>query len=191
MGIESLINIITSHAKFSEFDIEIIKSKFIYNKFKQKDYILTEGHVSTYIHYVLKGLVRVFYLREGKEVTTYLSSDNGFVSSYPSFINQSKSFENIQCLETTETFSINHKDMQELYEVIPQWQKIGRILSEQNLLCFADRLLKLQSIPAKEKYQEFLKTASEKIIQRTPLIHIASYLGITPESLSRIRSEIS
>ena len=81
--------------------------------------------------------------------------------------------------------------MQELYEVIPQWQKIGRILSEQNLLCFADRLLKLQSIPAKEKYQEFLKTASEKIIQRTPLIHIASYLGITPESLSRIRSEIS
>ena len=87
MGIESLINIITSHAKFSEFDIEIIKSKFIYNKFKQKDYILTEGHVSTYIHYVLKGLVRVFYLREGKEVTTYLSSDNGFVSSYPSFRN--------------------------------------------------------------------------------------------------------
>ncbi|MCS3557525.1 hypothetical protein M2409_005266 [Sphingobacterium sp. JUb21] len=81
--------------------------------------------------------------------------------------------------------------MQELYETVPQWERIGRFFSEQNVLCLADRLLKLQSIPAKEKYLEFLKTSSEKIVKRTPLIHIASYLGITPESLSRIRSEIS
>jgi nicotinic acid mononucleotide adenylyltransferase len=81
--------------------------------------------------------------------------------------------------------------MQELYEKIPQWQKIGRILSESTVVCLSERLIKIHSIPAKEKYLDFLKTSPEKIIQRTPLIHIASFLGIAPESLSRIRKEIS
>ncbi len=81
--------------------------------------------------------------------------------------------------------------MQKLYTEIPNWERVGRILAEQNYLCMADRLLKLQMIPAKEKYLTFLQTSHPKIIQRTPLIYIASYLGITPESLSRIRQSIS
>ncbi|WP_259195032.1 MULTISPECIES: Crp/Fnr family transcriptional regulator [unclassified Sphingobacterium] len=168
-----------------------MKSKFTQHKFKQKEYILQEGQVSTHLHFIAIGLVRIFYVKDSKEITSYLSSDNGFVSSYSSFINQSKSYEYIQCLEKSQTLAISYKDMQELYETVPQWERIGRFFSEQNVLCLADRLLKLQSIPAKEKYLEFLKTSSEKIVKRTPLIHIASYLGITPESLSRIRSEIS
>ncbi|MEN5379997.1 Crp/Fnr family transcriptional regulator [Sphingobacterium kitahiroshimense] len=191
MGIDNLIALISTYARFSETDIAIIKSKFTQHKFKQKEYILEEGQVSTHLHFIAIGLVRIFYVRDGKEITSYLSSDNGFVSSYSSFINQSKSYEYIQCLEKSQTLAITYKDMQELYEAVPQWERIGRFFSEQNVLCLADRLLKLQSIPAKEKYLEFLKTSSEKIVQRTPLIHIASYLGITPESLSRIRSEIS
>ncbi|MCW2260192.1 MULTISPECIES: Crp/Fnr family transcriptional regulator [Sphingobacterium] len=191
MGIDNLIALISTYARFSETDIAIIKSKFTQHKFKQKEYILEEGQVSTHLHFIAIGLVRIFYVKDGKEITSYLSSDNGFVSSYSSFINQSKSYEYIQCLEKSQTLAITYKDMQELYEAVPQWERIGRFFSEQNVLCLADRLLKLQSIPAKEKYLEFLKTSSEKIVQRTPLIHIASYLGITPESLSRIRSEIS
>jgi CRP-like cAMP-binding protein len=97
MDIKNLISLITTYAKFSETEIEIIKSKFIPNKFKQKEYILSEGQISTHIHFIEAGLVRVFYLRDGKEITTYLSDDNGFVSSYSSFINQTKSFENIKC----------------------------------------------------------------------------------------------
>ncbi|MEJ5144397.1 Crp/Fnr family transcriptional regulator [Sphingobacterium sp. MYb388] len=191
MGIDNLIALISTYARFSETDIAIIKSKFTQHKFKQKEYILEEGQVSTHLHFIAIGLVRIFYVKDGKEITSYLSSDNGFVSSYSSFINQSKSYEYIQCLEKSQTLAITYKDMQELYEAVPQWERIGRFFSEQNVLCLADRLLKLQSILAKEKYLEFLKTSSEKIVQRTPLIHIASYLGITPESLSRIRSEIS
>jgi hypothetical protein len=68
---------------------------------------------------------------------------------------------------------------------------VGRILAEQNYLCMADRVFKLQMISAKEKYLTFLESAPTKIIQRTPLIYIASFLGITPESLSRIRQNIS
>jgi CRP-like cAMP-binding protein len=182
---------ITAFCNFSNSDLEIITSKFTHNKFKQKEYMLVEGMISTHIHFIENGLVRVFHLRNGKETTTYLSGDNGFVSSYSSFINQTKSVENIQCIENTETLSISFNDMQILYDTVPQWDKAGRILAEQNFLCLADRLLKLQSTPAKEKYLEFLKTSSDKIVRRTPLIYVASFLGMAPESLSRIRKNIS
>jgi CRP-like cAMP-binding protein len=191
MNYKNLTKQITTFSNLSTADLEMITSKFTHNTFKQKEYILQEGKISTQLHFIENGLVRVFHLKDGKETTTYLSSDNGFVSSYSSFINQTKSVENIQCLENTQTLSISYKAMQELYDRIPQWQKIGRILAEQNFLCLADRLLKLQSTPAKEKYLAFLKTSPEKIVQRTPLIHVASFLGITPESLSRIRKDIS
>ncbi|TDE44915.1 Crp/Fnr family transcriptional regulator [Flavobacterium rhamnosiphilum] len=191
MGYDNLIKQILAFVQLTNAEIEIIRSKFRSNKYKQKEYVLIAGEISTDIHFIVNGLVRVFYLNNGKETNTYLACDNGFVSSYSSFIHQGKSIENIQCIENTETLSISFKDMQELYSLISQWEKVGRILAEQNFLCVSDRLLKLQSIPAKEKYLKFLKTASDKIVQRTPLIHIASFLGMEPESLSRIRKSIS
>jgi CRP-like cAMP-binding protein len=188
---ERLIHQIIQHGNFSKDDLELIKSKFRYNQFKAKEYLLKDGQVSNQLHFIIVGLVRVFYLKEGKEITTYLSCDDGFVSSYSSFINQSKSFEYIQCIEDTETFSITYEEMQDLYNNVSQWQKIGRVLSESTVVCLADRLLKIHSIPAKEKYIDFLQTYPDKIVRRTPLIHIASFLGIAPESLSRIRKDIS
>jgi len=185
MGHDNLIKQILAFIQLTNTETEIITSKFRNNKYKQKEYVLIEGEISTDIHFIVNGLVRIFYLNNGKETNTYLACDNGFVSSYSSFIHQKKSIENIQCIENTETLSISYKDMQELYSLIPQWEKVGRILAEQNFLCVSDRLLKLHSIPAKEKYLDFLKTSSDKIIQRTPLIHIASFLGMEPESLKQ------
>lgn len=182
---------ILSIATFTENEIEKIVSFFEYAKFKPKEYLSTIGTTSNKIYFIINGLARVYYLKNGKEVTTYLSSDDGFIASYSSFINQTHSFENIQCIEECEVLSISYTKMQKLYTEIPNWERVGRILAEQNYLCMADRLLKLQMIPAKEKYLTFLQTSHYKIIQRTPLIYIASYLGITPESLSRIRQSIS
>lgn len=187
----SLKKQISSIATFTENEIEKIVSSFEYAKFKPKEYLSSIGTTSKEIYFIINGLARVYYLKNGKEVTTYLSSDDGFIASYSSFINQTHSFENIQCIEECEVLSISYTKMQMLYTEIPNWERVGRILAEQNYLCMADRLLKLQMIPAKEKYLTFLQTSHSKIIQRTPLIYIASYLGITPESLSRIRQSIS
>lgn len=178
-------------ASFTKDEIEMILSCFEYEKFDSKTYLLPIGKISNKIFFIINGLARTYYLKNGKEITTYLSCDNGFISSYSSFINQTVSYENIHCLEECEVLSINYEKMQYLYTVIPNWERVGRILAEQNYLCMADRILKLQMIPAKEKYQTFLATAPPKIVQRTPLIHVASFLGITPESLSRIRQNIS
>lgn len=182
---------ILSFVTFSDQELALIVSKFTHHSYETKGFILSEHKVSSDIHFIVDGLVRTYYVKDGKEITTYLASDHGFIASYPSFINQTASIEQIQCLEPTQTLAISYRDMQELYRLIPQWEKIGRILAEQNVLCLADRLFKLQAIPAKEKYLEFLKTSSDKIVRRTPLLHIASFLGIAPESLSRIRKTIS
>lgn len=176
---------------FTEQELEKICTYFEPNTYSAKEFILFPDAISNEIHFITSGLVRVFYLKEGKEITSYLASDVDFVTAFSSYINQSKSYEAIQCIEATETLSITYDQMQELYKTIPQFEKVGRIMAEKSYLCMADRILKLQMVPAKEKYIDFLNTASPKIIQRTPLIHIASYLGITPESLSRIRKSIS
>ena len=189
--VSSLKKQILSIARFTENEMEKIISCFEYEKFKPKEYLSAIGTTNNKIYFIINGLARVYYLKNGKEITTYLSCDNGFIASYSSFINQTPSYENIHCLEECEVLSINYEKMQYLYTEIPNWERVGRILAEQNFLCMADRLLKLQMISAKEKYQIFLKTAPSKIIQRTPLIHVASFLGITPESLSRIRQNIS
>ncbi|KIA99071.1 cyclic nucleotide-binding protein [Flavobacterium sp. KMS] len=187
----SLEKQIQAIASFTEDEIKKIVSCFEYDKIEAKEYLATIGKTSNKIYFIIKGLARVYYLKNGKEITTYLSCDDGFIASYSSFINQTHSFENIQCIEECEVLSISYQRMQQLYNEIPNWERVGRILAEQNYLCMADRLLKLQMIPAKEKYLTFLQTAPSKIIKRTPLIYIASFLGITPESLSRIRQSIS
>ncbi|RXK58413.1 Crp/Fnr family transcriptional regulator [Lacibacter luteus] len=182
---------ISSFAYFSNDELELIVSKFIPHSFKAKAFLQKQNRVCSAIHFISEGLVRNYYVRNDKEITTYLACDNSFISAYASFITQTNSAENIQCIEATKTLSISHTHMQELYRDVPNWQIIGRILAEKNYICMADRILKLQAVPAKDKYLDFLSTSSTKIIQRTPQIYIASFLGITPESLSRIRKSIS
>lgn len=176
---------------FTPEEVKIINNSFVHHQYKKGEHMLMPGSLAKHIHFIIDGLVRVYHISNDKEVTTYLACDNGFISSFSSFIYQSSSYEYIQCLERTETISITYDKMQTLYQEIPKWERVGRILAERNYLCVADRMLKLHMVPAKEKYLNFLQTSEPKIIQRTPLIHIASFLGITPESLSRIRKNIS
>ncbi|SDN05694.1 cAMP-binding domain of CRP or a regulatory subunit of cAMP-dependent protein kinases [Pedobacter steynii] len=180
---------ILSAATFSAEELEMISRCFVANRYDQKEHILSEGNKSSCIHFIVSGLVRVYHFKDAKEVTTYLACDGGFAASYSSFITQGLSSEYIQCLENTHTLSISYEKMQWLYQQLAQWQVVGRILAEQNYLCMADRILNLHSSPAKEKYLKFLQTSPAKIVQQTPLIYVASFLGIAPESLSRIRRE--
>ncbi|MDI9340144.1 MAG: cyclic nucleotide-binding domain-containing protein [Sediminibacterium sp.] len=191
MSIERLKYQIQNIAPFRPEEIEQILSKFKPNRFSAKDFILKENTIATDIHFICEGLVRTFYYRDGEEITTYLTTDDGFITACASLITQSKSSEAVQCIEATETLSVSYTHMQELYQQIPNWQSAGRILAEQNYLCIAERTLKLQALSAKEKYEHFLKSSPPKIVQRTPLVYIASFLGIAPETLSRIRKSIS
>ncbi len=109
---------ILSVAQFTDNELLKICSFFKPNYYLQKDFIVTTGKISKEIHFIINGLIRVYYLKAGKEVTSYLATDNDFVSSYSSFINQKSSFENIQCIEECETLAIDYENMQELYAII-------------------------------------------------------------------------
>jgi len=178
-------------AEFSAEEMEFIGQCFISREFRPKEHILLQGNKSKEIYFIVSGLVRAYHIKKAKEVTTYLSGDGDFISSYAAFITQTPSLEFIQCIEATHTLSISYDRMQELYDRIPGWQLVGRVLTERNFLCMAKRVLELHSSSAKEKYLDFIQHAPAKVAQRTPLIYVASFLGIVPESLSRIRREIT
>ncbi len=191
MIIDSLKQLILNTAQFQDDELEMISTCFEENHFRQKTLIISEGKKTSSLHFIVSGLVRNYHLKDGKEVTTYLACDGGIAASFSSFLTEGVSPENVQCLEDTHTFSISYEKMTWLYKQLPQWLAIGKMLAEQHYLCMADRILKLHATPAKERYLAFLESQPAKIVQQTPLIHVASFLGIAPESLSRIRRSIS
>lgn len=143
------------------------------------------------IYFIESGLLRTYYLLEGREITTYFACDGQFISSYSSFITQTASFETLEAIEDSIVYELSYQSMTELYEKSSKFEKIGRILAEKNYLCVLDRTRSMQTKTAKQKYLDFIKNNDKKIVQRVPQHQIASFLGVAPESLSRVRKEIS
>ncbi len=159
--------------------------------FKTKELLVREGSVSPPLFFIKSGLLRTYHLHDGKEISTYFACDNQLISSFSSFITQTRSIEYIEAIEDTIVYALSSQALNELYKEAPKFEKLGRILAEQNYLCVFDRTLVMQTKTGKEKYLDFMANNEQKIIQRVPLRMIATFLGIVSESLSRIRKEIS
>ena len=184
---DHLISKISQHIDLNSKEVELIRNSFQHKKFKANEYLDRADETSVNFYFIVEGLVRVFHIEEGKEINTIIVADNSFVSSYLSFIQQRPSIEYIQALEPTTTLSVSFHDMQNLYKTINNWDKVGRIIAEHNFIRMANRVLFLQMKSGRKKYLDFLNNSDPKVIQRTPSLHIASFLGMAPESLSRIK----
>ena len=160
-------------------------------EFKAKTAIIKEGAVAKKLYFIESGLLRTYYLLDGKEISTYFACGDQFMSVFSSFIGQSPSFETLEALEDTRVYQLSYDDLSRLYQEHSVFEKLGRVLAEKTYLCTINRTLTLQTKTAKEKYLDFIENYDKKIIQRVPQHQIASFLGITPESLSRVRREIS
>ena len=152
------------------------------------DIILNAGERCSDLFFVEKGLVRVYYFIEEKEVTNWFAQEGEFATCFYSFIVQGSSVETIQALENTELIQIPYSYLQGLYKQFPETERIGRILTETYYIKLEERLLNIQFKSAKERYQN-LADLKPALLKRAPLGQIASYLGITQETLSRIRAE--
>jgi len=136
-----------------------------------------------------KGLARGFYLKNEKEINTWFAPENVILgSSIPLFSNH-PSKENIQLLEDSIFQYITNSDLQELYRMHPDFNTIGRRLAEDYCLLLENRIASLQADSADERYEKLLLEFPD-VSQRVSLGHIASYLGITQATLSRIRRKI-
>lgn len=160
-------------------------------KLQKGDYFVKAGQVCNQVAFISSGILRTFYNNEKAEDITYcFCVENNFTTSFKSFTTQTVSSLSIQAIEDTELLVINHTDLQTLYSKIPVWQTIGRILVEKEYVVVENHALSLNSETAKEKYLRLLKE-QPAVIQKAPVQHIASYLGISRETLSRIRNQVT
>ena len=154
----------------------------------KKKLILKQGHICRNIYFISSGLLRCYYVRNSKEICSWFMKEGDVIISVESFFNQKESKENIQALENSSLFYLSYEELQFAYQNFPDFNSIGRILTEKYYQLCEQRLYSLRMQRAHEKYL-FLMKHFPQIVQRVPLKDIASYLGIALETLSRMRAQ--
>jgi CRP-like cAMP-binding protein len=186
----SVIKEIFKDINFSDQEIEIIESVFYKISVKKGTILLNEGDNVKEQYYILKGCLRSFHIdSHGKEHTVQFGIKDWWISDYTAFFTSSKAIMTIEAIQDATLYKINEEDKEYLYSKIPKIEHFFRIKLEKAFASFQKRILANLSQTAKERYLSFIKSYPniEKNIKN---YHIASYLGITTESLSRIRKEL-
>lgn len=154
----------------------------------RKKFILRQGRICYNIYFVQTGLLRCFYIKNDKEINSWFMKEGDVIVSVESFFDQTPGYENIQVLEDCVLYYIDYNELQYLYNNCPEFNFVGRALIEKYYKLSEQRLYSLRMQKAAEKYS-FMMNNFPHIIQRVPSKYIASYLGITEETLSRIRAQ--
>jgi len=157
-------------------------------KLKKKDLLLREGQVCSFIVFLNTGILREYVYRDDKEVTMDFVSENQFTSDFQSFISGTPSKQNLEALTDVDLLVLRKEAVNALYDKYKIWERFGRLIIEK-VFCSAEaKRKKIISTSHEEQYRDFAATYPG-IIQRVPQYYIASYLGLSPEHLSRIRKK--
>jgi CRP-like cAMP-binding protein len=184
---EKLLLYLNSIHSLSAELIEHLQGILKVKELPKKGYLLKEGFVCRNISFIEKGILRCFYGKDDKEISSWFMKEGDVIISVESFFHQSVSYENIQALEECTLYYINYNELQYIYRHFPEFNFVGRVLTERYYNLSEQRLFSLRMQRAQERYQ-FLLEHFPEIIKRVPSKYIASYLSITEETLSRIRS---
>jgi len=176
--------------KLTDEDWLFFSSKLIRQEFPAKYVVLKEKQTELYLSYMETGIIRFFMPGEENDLTFSFAFANGFVSAYDSFLTQQPATYVVETLAPAVLWRITYNDLQEVYRKTAVGNIIGRHASEDLFLKKSKRELSLLNESAEERYLKLLQEQPE-LIQQIPLKYIASYIGITPQALSRIRRRIS
>lgn len=169
----------------------ILKDYFFIENYKKKDFLVEENTNSNDFYLILDGYLRTFHFSEqGEEITTEIYRKGDLAASMYSLLKNEKAYENIQCITGTIVCKITEDSFEKLCLQNIQWYQLGMKFLKKDILNKEERILGFAKLSAKERY---LKLLGEKpdIVQNVPIIYLASYLGIKPESLSRLRNQLS
>jgi CRP/FNR family transcriptional regulator, anaerobic regulatory protein len=189
-SIQTLIDRFVTINPLSNEAIEKLETSFQIKEYRKHERLLNEGEVCNYMYYVLKGIVRVYYNIDGIEVTSRLFSENYFVTSYMSFISREAGIEFIEAYEeNTVIAKIHYNKLQELYKQFPEINYVSRALTELSFYYSEERTKALRKTSANHRVQFFIKRHPE-LIKRVAARHIASYLGLSEETYSRVKKDL-
>ncbi|MEO1254749.1 MAG: Crp/Fnr family transcriptional regulator [Bacteroidota bacterium] len=184
----SLINCVNKSHKLSSTAQRALFERLSRDEIEKEAHLLEEGQVCHKLYFIESGCVRSYYHLDGKEITHWFGFENDFVTSFLSFIDRSPSREFIQVVENLAAWTITRVDLYKLYDEFPEIERLGRILCEQYYHRLEERYVSGQFKTAAQRYEGLLES-HKHILQRIPLGQIASYLGISQETLSRIRAK--
>jgi CRP-like cAMP-binding protein len=189
MNKDNLIRCVQNVLPMSSDKAEQLVENFKERKIARNEYLLKEGAVCNDSYFIEEGIMRSYtYDLEGNDVTTAFYSDKMFASDLQSFFKRIPSKENMQALKDCETWYITYDDMQESFHTIPEFREFGRLNIINQYSILKQRMLSMLHETAEQRYSDLINSNPE-VLQNAPLKQIASYLGITDTSLSRIRKE--
>jgi len=186
--LEALLTHIANLYQVSEESLDALAANCKKLELAKGEHLVNEGSVCRNLYFIERGCVRGYYLLEEKELTYWFAFENDFFTSFHSFITKSPSVEKLQTMEDTSLWSISRDALYKLYDRYPHIERLGRIVCENYYIRLDERLVKSQFKTAPERYEDLI-TNHPHILQRVPLGYIASFLGISQETLSRIRSK--
>lgn len=171
----------------SQNELTLLEDLITFRKLKKGELLLKENQVCNEIVFIKKGILRsYFFNHQGDEITNCFAFENEFMASFSSFITQNIAEENIQALADTDLQILSRESLEKLYKLGIQWQEIGRKLTEMEYVTLQKRMISFQKLSGTQRYNELYQNHQE-YLQMIPLQYLASYLGLTPRHLSRIR----
>lgn len=186
---QQLLTHISNYAPLSKEAQTALENCFEKKILAKSDYLLTEGQVCRHLYFVESGALRGYYNLDGKEITHWFGFEKDFVTSFHSFITKEPAVENIQLIEGSILWAISKDTLMDLFNKYHEIERLVRVAYEKYYIRLEERFVNAQFKTAGERYEQLLQYTPH-IVERVPLGYIASYLGISQETLSRIRSKL-
>ena len=188
---EQLLKTVQQKVKLTSDEGELLKQFFAPKKVRKRQYMLNEGEVCKYNLFVAKGLLRSFGVEEnGYEQVVQFAVEGWWISDLNSFFSGDVAVYNIEALEDCELLLLTRQSMDEMLEKLPKMERYFRLLMQNHIVALRQRIIASQRHSAEERYIKLIE-GFPTILARVPQQYIASYLGMTPETLSRVRKQIS
>jgi CRP-like cAMP-binding protein len=185
-----LISLLKTTVDINVNDIALVNALFEKMETKKGEILVNEGKIARHLYFVLSGYARVFHFEKGIEITNHLASENFFITAYNSFTTKSPAEETVQAISECDLLRISKENLDRLYKQSHNMALFGIVMSDRYLVFNNQRAKDLITLTAKERYLKLLYEEPH-ILQNVPLQYISSYIGIEPQTLSRIRREIS
>lgn len=188
---ETLLTSLGKYVTLTADECAVIESMFTHKKFRKRQYILQEGDISRVETFIVKGLARTYEVDDkGQEHIVQFAVEGWWIGDMYSFLSETPTKYNVDCLEDTDVLQITRPQLELLYERVPKLERHFRILIQNAFIAATRRVASTLIKTAAERYEEFTAKYPQ-IDQRVPNHQVAAYLGITPQSLSRIRAQFN